>query len=538
MKKIPTYIGLHFRLQFGREDRKADKKSVVMTALMGIAACAVVLFLSKYLFDIISAQFSEWIAPQSFSVVVITIVELVLVVFGVSLEIKFFLKPDDVNISARFPMSALSLFVSQLLIVYVYLLGVSVLGLIPLMTIYGWSAGILSGAYIGWLVFAAFLAPMIPFAVATILVVPTMFVLTLLDNQNIAKLIIFLLILAGLFVLYSFVLNFLTEYYIHQKVDSKTQDAVVAFVGILNNGWNFFVYPNNVLFGTEVLKSIGIILSITVVLLGAGIGISIPIYSRVRANILEGKRGIFSKKTKLTKDNAFWAIFKKEFKEIIRTHTYSYFYLGIAITTPVMVFLTNNILQKLGEAQIGSGVAFGVSILVVLAFMSMINSFAASSISREGRQFYITKTAPVAPRTQLLSKGLLNAIVSVGALLVSVVILCCMKFITAVEGVVVFFVGLIVAFGIIFNGLNLNLQNPSLSVSSNGEGSQTNGTILMFLGFLLSALIGGFSIVMSFLLEFKYIYLIIVFLGIIYAAINILVFFLTANKKYSRIEFR
>lgn len=537
MEKILTYIGLHFRLQFGR-DKKADKKSVVITALMGIAACVVVLFLSKYFFDIINAQFGSRISPQSFSVVVMTIVELVLVVLGVSLEIKFFLKPDDIHISARFPMSALSLFVSQLLIVYVYLLGVSIVGLIPLMTIFGWSAGILSGAFVGWLVLAAFFAPMIPFAVATILVVPTMFLLTLLDNQNIAKLIIFLIVLAGLFVLYSFVLNFLAEYYIHQKVDSKTQDAVVAFVGILNNGWNFFVYPGNILFGAEVLKSIGIILAISIVLLGAGIGISIPIYSRVRENILEGKRGIFSRKTKLTNDCAFWAIFKKEFKQIIRTHTYSYFYLGIAITTPVMVFLTNNILQKIGEAQIGSGVAFGVSILVVLAFMSMINSFAASSISREGNQFYITKITPTSPRLQLLSKGLLNVYVSFGALLVSVVILCCMKFITVVEGVVVFVTGLEIALGIIFHGFNLNLRNPSLTPSSSGEGSQTNGTILMFVGFLLSAIVGGFSMIMSFLLEFKFIYLIIVFVGVLYAAINVLIFFLTANKKYARIEFR
>lgn len=536
MNKVLTYLRLHFRLQFGR-DKKADKKSVVITALMGIAACVVVLFLAKYFFDVINTQFSS-ISPRDFAVAVMTIVEVVLIVFGVSLEIKFFLRPQDVHISARFPMSSLSLFVSQLLIVYIYLWGLSFVGLLPLMLIFGWSAGILSGAFVGWLVLAMFFAPMIPFAVATILVVPTMFVLNLLNNQNVVKLIIFLIVLAGLFVLYSFVLNFLAEYYIHQRIDSKTQDAVVLFVQSLNNGWNFFVYPNNILFGVDVLKSIGIILSITVVLLSAGIGIAIPVYSRVRESVLEGRRGIFSKKTKISSNNAFWAIFRKEFKQIIRTHTYSYFYLGIAITTPVMVFLTNNVLQKIGEAQIGSGVAFGVSILVVLAFMSMINSFAASSISREGRQFYITKIVPVDPHTQLLSKGLLNVFVSLGALLVSVIILCAMKFIAVVEGVVVFFVGLIMAFGIIFCGFNLNLRNPSLSVGANGEGSQTNGTILMFLGFLLSAIIGVLSIVMAFFVEYKYIYLIIVFLALIYAAINVLVFFLSANKKYSRIEFR
>lgn len=536
MNKVLTYIGLHFRLQFGR-DKKADKKSIIITSLMGIAACAVVLFLAKYMFDIIFAQFSS-LSVGAVATVVVSAIEIVLVVFGVSLEIKFFLKPEDLKISARFPMSSLSLFVSQLLIVYIYLWGAAVCLLFPIMTIFGWSAGMLSGAFFGWLILAMFFAPMIPFAIATIFVVPTMVIISLLDNQNIIKLVLFLLIMAGLFVLYSFVLNFIAEYYVHQKVDSSMQNGVIAFITSFDNGWNFFSWTTNLLLGKEVLKSIGIILSITIVLLGLGIGISIPAYSRVRENTLEGRRGIFSKKSKLSQDNAFWAIFKKEFREIIRTHTYSYFYLGIAITTPVMVFLTNNILQKIGEAQIGSGVSFGVSILVVLAFMSMINSFSASAISREGKEFYITKIAPVGPRTQLLSKGLLNAIVSFGALLVSVLILCCMKFITAVEGVVVFVTGLVMALGIIFNGFNINLRHPSLTVTTGGEGSQANGTIIMFLGFLLSAIVGGFSIVMTFFVEAKYIYLAIVFTTLIYAAINFLVFFLTANKKYSQIEFR
>lgn len=536
MRKVLTYIGLHFRLSFGR-DKRDDGKSLITTAIMGVAVCACCFFLCKYLFDIINTQFKS-ISPKDFAVVVMTIMEIVLVVFGISLEIKFFLKPEDVHISARFPMSALQLFVSQLLIVYIYLWGIAIIGIVPLMTIFGWSAGVLSVGYFGWMLLAIFFAPMVPFAIATILVVPTMFILTLLNNQNVIKLIIFLVILAGLFVLYSLILNFLAEYYIHRKIGSTAQDAVVSFVGILNNGWNFFLYPGNILFGQEVLKSIGIILSVTIVLLGIGIVASIPIYSHVRESVLEGKRGIFAKKSKITGDSAFIAIFKKEFKEILRTHTYSYFYLGIAITTPVMVFLTNDILQKVGEAQIGSGVAFGVSILVVLAFMSMINAFSASSVSREGRHFYITKTCPVSPRVQLLSKGLLNTIVSFGALLISVVILCSMKFITIVEGVVVFSVGMVMALGIIFNGFNINVKHPSLEVKTSGEGNQTNGTIIMFLGFLLSALIGGFSIIATFFMEYTFIYLTIVAIAVVYATVNTLVFFLTINKKYSQIEFR
>lgn len=533
MRKVLTYIGLHFRLQF-RSEQKSDVKSKIATIFMTVATCAVVLLLSKYLFDIISRQILTEVSPEQFSVLIFLIAEIALVIVGVVLEIKFFLKPQDIQVSARFPMSSFSLFVSQLIIVYIYLLGFAFLGLMPIMSIYVWSAGILSAAFFGQLLLAVLFAPLIPFAFATILVVPTMFIMVALKNQNTVKLIIFLLFLIGAFVLYNYVLNFLAEYYVHQKVNSATRNSVVSFVAMLNNGWNFFSYVNNLAFGTEILKSIGIILSISVVVLGIGIGISIPVYAKVRESVLEGKKGIFKKRTKINSNNAFVAIFKKEFKEILRTHTYAYFYLGVALTTPVMVLLTNRLIQKVGEAQIGGNIAFGISILVVLAFMCMINSFSATAISREGKHFYITKIVPVDYRTQLLSKALLNALISVGALLVSVIILCSMNFISVLQAFVVFVVALLVALGVIFNGFNLNLRFPALK--SGGEGNQTNITITMFIGFVISALEGVVAIVLSFIVELQFIYLILVAVAMIYALVNALVFAFTANKKYAGIE--
>lgn len=535
MSKILAYIGLHFKLSF-RKDKKEDIKSVIITLVMGLLTCGAVIILCRYLFSIINKQILQEVSPQKFSVLLVSLIEVVLIIVGIFLEIKFFLKPSDALITARFPISSSQLFIAKLLIVFIYLSVISFCLILPIMIIYGASVGIVSFAFILRLIGTSLLSPLIPFALASLFAIPTMYVLTKLENKNILKLILFLLILGLAFFLYSRILNFLAEYYINQSVNADRKNLIIVFANSLNNGWNFFVYLNNLIFGREILKSLAVVLSVTVVILTLGILASIPLYKRVRDNMLEGKGSIFSKKTQLTKDDAFLAIFKNECKNIMRTHTYAYFYLGVSIVTPLMVFLTNALIQKIGNAQMGGTITFGISLLIVLVFMSMINSFSASAISREGNKFYITKIIPVSYKRQLLAKGLLNALISIGALLISIIILCSMKYISILQGFIVFVIAILVSLGIILNGFNINVRNPKVSRAKAGEESQTNSTLVMLIGFCLSAVEGLIAIVLSFFLQFGYVYLITLVLAIIYFITNVLVFHFTINKKYAKIE--
>lgn len=532
--KILTYVGLHFRLQF-RRDSTADKKGSIISLISSVLTLGVVLLIAKYFFDIIHINLTAGITTQQFSTLLFTIIEVVLIVLGVSLEIKFFLKPSDLNITARFPMSATSVFVAQLVVVYIYMLGLSLMCTVPTMLVFGWSWGVVSIGYVARLLLAVLFAPLVPFAVATILVVPTMYVLTLLENHNIIKLVIFILLLSVGFVIYNYILNFLAEYYIHNTVDVNTKVYVTDFILALNTRWNIVTWLGNVFFCTDVLTSVAVLVAVTAVIGGVGLLIARPVYTRVRRNVLEGNVGIFSKKTAMTSDQPAMAIFKKECKDIIRTQTYAYFYLGISIITPVMVFLTNKLVQKVGEAQMGSSVAFGVAILVVFVFMIMINSFSASAVSREGRQFYITKIVPVDYRVQLLAKGMLNLFVALGALVISVSILCSMLFVTLTQGVIILALALALSVGVILNGLNLNVRHPYIQVGANPD-NQTNSTILMIVGLAICAVSGVIAIVFPFFFAEWYIYLTLGVIISVYAVANVLIFALTTNKKYAKIE--
>lgn len=534
MSRIWLYIGMHFKLLL-RADKNVDKKSRVMTTFMGTLVILVGLFLFYLLFDVISDQFLASITPKDFAVVLYTILGIILLVVGISLELKLYLNGKDLKLTARLPLSPLSQFVAHLIIVFIYLLAISIVSTMSVMIIYGIKMGLLDIGYIALVLLSSIFAPLVPFGIATLLVVPTMYIAVSLQNHNILKLVMFLVVIAGLFVLYSVLLDFIADYYIHQKVDSGSQERLINMIISVGNPWNFFSYLSSIAFCDGIWAGMGITLSASLVFLSVGIVIAIPIYDRVRLQTLEGKKKIFSKSSRVTNDSPFCAIFKKEIKEIIRTTGYSYFYLGIAIVTPIMVYLTNSIVQNIGKAQMGGSITFGVSILVVLAFISMINSFAGSVISREGKEFYITKIIPVDFRVQLLAKGLVNFIVSAFAILVSLIILYAMKFITIIEGIIVLISALLLSVGTILNGFNINLVSPNINVGE-GEESQSNMVTTMLIGLGITALEGVLGIFLSFFIKSEYTYIILVGISLIFAVVNALVFVFTARKKYLRIE--
>lgn len=535
MGKIFTYISLHFKLSL-RQDKNVDKKSNILTTILGVIVIAIGLMLFKYLFDIVNKQFFQEITPLDFSIVLYSIIGIVLIVFGISKEIKLFLNAKDTQIVARFPMSTLSLFVANLIIVYLYMLSISVLIINPLMIMFVSTMNVVSFGVVMGIIFSSILAPLIPFAIATILVVSTMYFLVALQNRNITKLVIFLVVLICLFVLYSIFLNFLAEYYINQSVNTESKGDMIKVILSFNNIWNFFCYPAHIAFGDKIFKNISLLLLTGLVLLALGILIAIPVVDRIRMAQLEGDKKALTKRTKLTKDSPISAILKKEFKEIIRTHTYAYFYLGIAIVMPIMVLLTNSIIRKVGNAQMGGDIAFGVSILVVLAFVSMINSFAGSALSREGKEFYVTKIIPVDFRKQLLAKGILNILVSMIAVIISAIILLVMKFVTIADCAIIVLVALLLTLGIIFNGLNINVRKPNISTGASGSESQTNSLVTMFVGLIISAVEGILAILLSFFIDSGYIYLLLISISCIYALVSTLIFIFTANNRYFRIE--
>ncbi len=529
------FIRLQLKLKWGF-NRNNNKASAIMTAVATLLAVAIALALVWALSYVLKTN--VLVTAKRLSVLYITIIMLGLTVSATGMQMKRLYRPSDLLITARFPLSPFKLFVGYLVINYIDLCIYSAVLLLPVMIVFGIAMQCFTFVYFLGVLLGVILMPMIPFGLSIFLAIPMVYVNSLLEKHGIVRLILFILFLVGAFVLYYYLLTILAQFFIHRNWEEGTLEIWSKLLEALDGYYNPAYYLANVIFFERFGLGFGVTFGAGAVLSAGGIALARVVCNKFRADALDGGSSLSARRTGLDEYGDARAIFRYQFKEILRTKTYSYFYLGVAISTPVMVFFCNRLVTMVGEAQIGTGINFGASMIVVAVFMAMICSFTGTVLSVEGKNFYITKLVPVRYRKQLLIKGLLNIAVSAVALAISAIVLGALQFLTAVEMVVLVVTQLILAVGLVFNGINLNLANPNLKPKANGEAEEINITYMLLIGLALAALIGAGSVIFPKILENGALaaYLTSVFVALAYTAVNTLVFWFTADKKYRKIE--
>ncbi len=529
------FIRLQLKLKWGF-NRDNNKASAVMTAIAALLAVGIALALVWVLSYVLRANLI--VTAKRLSVLYLTVIMAGLTVAATSMQMKRLYRPGDLLITARFPLSPFKLFVGYLLLNYIDLCVYSAVMLLPVMIVFGFAMQCISVTYILGVLLGVVLLPIVPFGLSIFIAIPTVYITSFLERHGIVRLVVFVLFLVGAFMLYDYVLTVLAQFFIHRNWEEGTLEIWANLLAALDSYYNPAYYLGNVIFFDRFWLGFGVMVGGGAVLVAGGVALARIVCKSLRYKALDMGDGRYTRRSEVDGYSSSRAIFRYSFREILRTKTYSYFYLGVAISTPVMVFFCNRLVTMVGEAQIGKGINFGASMLVVAVFMAMISSFAATILSVEGKNFYITKLTPVPYRRQLLIKGLLNIGVSVVALLISAVVMGSLKFVTAVEMVVLVSSQLLLATGLVFNGINLNLANPNLKPKANGEAEEINITYMLLIGLAIAAVMGACSIIFPKVLADGEIwsYATAVALAFVYAAVNFLIFWFTVDKKYQRVE--
>ncbi len=530
------FIRLQFKLKWGF-NRNNNKASAVMTALAALIAVAVILALVWALSFVLRASIS--VTAKQLSQLFLTLIMIGLTIAATGMQMKRLFRSPDLNIAARFPLSPSKLFTSYLILNYIDLTIYSVVLVLPIMLVFGFAMSCLTVSYIFGIILGAIMMPIVPFALSIFFAIPLVYVLSFLEKHGIVRLILFVIFLVGCFVLYYYILTALARFFIHRNWEEGTLEIWEKLISGLDGYYNPAYYLGNTIFFNNFLLGFGVLLGGGAVLIACGVALARGVASSIRRKALEQGSGFYRRYSEIDDYPSGKAILRYTFKEIMRTKTYSYFYLGVAISTPVMVFFCNKLVTMVGVAQVGSGINFGASMLVVAVFMAMICSFTGSILSVEGKKFYITKLIPVSFRKQLTVKAILNVGVSLIALAISAVVLAALNFVNATQLVVLIAVQFVLSIGLVFNGINLNLANPNLKPKANGEAEEINITFMLLIGLLVAAIMGACGIVLPRVSPKNgdaAAYLICGVIVVIYTLINVLTFCFTVEEKYRKIE--
>ena len=420
----------------------------------------------------------------------------------------------DNELLLRFPVSGQEILLSKSIYCFLHNLVVCIAILFPFYITFGVVTKAPVGDYFSYIA-VIFFSSLLPYFVANVIAVPVMKVMNLVKNQFLLVLILTIAAVCGIFILYLSALGNIVDYLMESNKNIFSADVVERYRVFASHAYpfNWYAYLIN---GKRYagISDVQMGLSFLFVFLlnvAFGVGaffVTSAAYYRTILYGIETEKTSFKKKVKNNKRNRFHAMIHKEFYLILRSFNYSFQYLAMACAAPFMVFYCNKLAASMGTKSIGTSVMPGLTLMIIIIFVTIIVSFASTFISREGNCFYFTKIIPVSYTKQILTKFFLYSIVAI----ISVALCCAVpggyytsakggNMLTAVDVVAIFGICEMVVMALTCLSMWADLKMPTFNVSGDGELVKANKNVAlsMIVGMIVAIVYGLFAMVFSFL---------------------------------------
>ena len=537
MKEYLTLFRLELKSRFGT---KGTGKPLLTALKIAVFVVLIGLVYAAYIFGVkqLVEMFHLYEMSTEFLILFIAISQLIFVIFGTSSVIKNLFRSGDNELMMRFPVSPGAVFASKISIFVLYqviftlALELPVFIIFGLTTLQGWTYYALLPVVLVFLI--AF-----PLAVANLLAIPVMRITARMKNMFTLSLLISVILVAAAFAIYMRVIQGVVNYMKEEAMGFFSKETLVIVAQVAK-----YIYPSNwfayMLIGEwRVGASLLSLLVVAAFSVGAFF-LNKKLYLDTILRDIEGSGATFTIVTRNHVRSPAWATFCREFLEIFRSSNYSFQYLCMAVSAPIMVYYCNRLAASMGENTIGKVIVPALAMMVMMIFCAIILSFAASSVSREGDNFYLTKIAPVSYRTQILIKIALYLVVSTISILVTAV----MVWVTGQVSVGFAFgiagIAFLVSIAVTCFAVRLDTTRPQFAVGGDGELSVGNVStfITLFVGFALSVLYGLFGMVGIFLWGSTLTFCILGGVSLILAVGAVLWLMIGLEARYERISQR
>ena len=498
MTKFGTLLKVNLRQQF-RARKNTSKKTMPVWGIYIVLGVVLLPLLAMLFSTFVSAgeflsepQYAPYLnAAVTFA---ITAIELVNVFFGLKSMLGTVYMSNDSDMLLALPLKTVTIFLSKLAVCYIVeffsTLVMLAATLLPL------GIGLSAGAgYFAALIFGAFLIPLISLLAVAILSVPLLLVSNLFRNKGAVGTIIYVLLFGALMALYMWFVVSLGW----GTGDFNGADVGAMLDGILESVSSAaaYLYPNVWLSGAFTAATFGgwignfaLFLLSALVLLGLTVLLSgkIFLWNMRKSQENAGKGG---KKTtyKFAGGNKISSLLAADFKNMLRTSSLGFYCLTQVVVIPVCVVIYCLALKDVGGEGEMQNLLSMVSRVMLVIMGPMTCVTAASSVSREGENFYLIKTLPVKPSQYALSKLIISLIFNGAAFALSVVFECIFVKIGIVVGLLDFLTVFCASAGVSAALVLIAMKNPRLKWTTVQQGLKNNPSSLW--GMLVGFVAGG-----------------------------------------------
>ncbi len=406
----------------------------------------------------------------------------------------------DNMILLAYPTNPNEVFISKLIVYYIYDLIKSFFFFLPLFIGFGLVFGLFSLLYILVSLLALVLLPLFPVLIAALLTMPLLYIKKLFQRFAALRLGFIGILLIALFVFIRYLMGFL-------PVPLRILAMYDIFIDLLKsiiakvNGIALF-YNNIGMLFYRIQPGINALI-ILVVLCGlilAVITISRPLYFKMASKSSEHANLKAHKGKNTAHRNLFMTFFKKEqilalrnFGEFINNYSFM-------VALPYVFYIMMSIFVSVDRNELGNILTVVFSLTITLLMASASNTASAMAITSEGSEFGLLKTAPGRTDKMAWAKIIFN--LGFSTILIVVSYLLFIYFNPRADQtpslMIMMIASILINIGLIFWSFQIDLLNPRLSeyASSGALAHQKNHADSIKIGFgwtiLLSAIFSFF----------------------------------------------
>jgi ABC-2 type transport system permease protein len=399
-------LHIKLRLRSGAAGKATPLRKLGIAFLVIYAAGAVVFMEVFMLLPIFRAAALFGELPYALFDVLLLLAMLVCLVLGTITLLSVVFLAKDTETYAAMPLRQHSVFAAKFSLVYIAELGTVIFLLAPAAGVFGY---VVSPGPLFWLrlVFLALLLPVLPLAFSSLLALPLMRLFGRVRGRGVVGLVAGLLFLAGVMA--------------GQMWLSARMDALFA-----GDALERFLQGNaSAIMGFRVVFAPWVFLPACALALALALRLSSAVYYKAALAVTEAPKasgsGRGAGKTRAGSVPA--ALFKKEWKSILRSSVYAMNSLAGAVVFPLMLIMpafggssSAGIFGALRESGV-TDMTLSLVFAAVLGFVGSVNPAASTAFSRDGRGLDQLRALPLTPAQHLAGRMLCFHTIGTGSVL-------------------------------------------------------------------------------------------------------------------------
>lgn len=460
------------------------------------------MYLSNVYEDVVGDLYNRTSELLTLSIALVFIVN---VINGVRKMFTAISNSKDINVLICQPIGAGQIFLYKYLRIYLSQVITTLFVMVPICVSLNIISGIGGVAFYILMVVSSLLLPALSCAIASLIAVPYILFMEMIESKFIIRLIGYVIVIAIGFWIYGIFLNGLNQILQSGQISNFFDMGTIYTINKITNA----LYPaklyTNMMLQEDVWLSTVILVVLSVACLVGSFFLMKKIYNSFMQKRLEGYSIAFKKKEEIKKHSTVNALLIKEFKTVLRTPGYAFQYFATTVTLPFMVYICVRLLISMASGMFAIDCSYAVAAFVVMMFAMLTNTFCATNISRDGKMYAMLKTLPVKVEQIIGCKLFFTGVVSLISVFISSLTLWLSGLINIGSAVFVFLNGLLFSLAGVAYATKKDMKSPCFPTSDNDEvvDSNSNLSTLILIGLLLSAISGIGSIVISIIVGFK-----------------------------------